>query len=265
MTDESQTGSAGYGQQDPSPANDDANMIAFLIDQALGRIATVKPVQVTAVHPGDGTPPAAGTVDVRPLVAQVDGAGNAVQHGTIYGRPYFRLRGGKWSVAIDPDVDDIGLLLVCDRDISAAQTAAQGSGSPFVTPATFARFSLSDGVYLGGIFTKATNRYLWLKADGGAKLNDESGNVIETSADGIALTPATSKPVTVNGNLVVTGNMQLGGTIEAQDGSTYGQAISTTGDVVAGVGGADQVGLKTHTHGGVTTGAGQTAPPTAGT
>ena len=54
-------------------------------------------------------------------------------------------------------------------------------------------------------------------------------------------TPAGGNPVTINGNLLVTGNVTVNGT------------------VIAGDGGADQVGLQTHTH------PGNNQPPTPGT
>jgi hypothetical protein len=65
--------------------------------------------------------------------------------------------------------------------------------------------------------------------------------------------------------LTVTGNLQLGGNVVAQAGGTYAGSISVAGNVIAGVGTGDQVGLKTHIHSGVTTGGGSTASPTAGT
>lgn len=61
-------------------------------------------------------------------------------------------------------------------------------------------------------------------------------------------------PATIKGDLVVEGNIKFSGALQATDGSTYGGNIQTTGsvlagaDVVAGQGGTDQVGLKTHTH-----------------
>ena len=51
----------------------------------------------------------------------------------------------------------------------------------------------------------------------------------------------------------------------APAGGTYAGSISVAGNVIAGVGTGDQVGLKTHIHSGVTTGGGSTASPTAGT
>lgn len=62
-----------------------------------------------------------------------------------------------------------------------------------------------------------------------------------------------------------TSALQLGVPIETIGGGTYAADLKTTGNVIAGVGGADQVGLKTHTHGGVQTGGGNTAAPNAGT
>jgi hypothetical protein len=66
------------------------------------------------------------------------------------------------------------------------------------------------------------------------EIHDKTGNVVKLSSAGIELTPNGVLPVTVNGNLVVTGNLLLGGKFLAQAGTRYAGNFSTTGDVIAG-------------------------------
>jgi len=230
-------GDTGAGQYDPSDANSSFTVTSFIVRQLLSLIDTMKVVQVTAVHPGSGTPPIAGTVDVQVLVAQLDGAGNAVPGGIVYGLPYFRLGGGKWGVVCDPAVDDIGLAICADRDISSLKGAVAAGKSPMVNPGSYRSYDVADGVFLGGCLNGEPEAWLWLKADGTLNLTDAKGNVLQTSASGFALT----------GNVAVTGS------------------ITATGDVTAGQGGADSVTLQNHLHGGVTGGGSTTLKPVAGT
>lgn len=231
-----QSASSGYGQMGPFDWGDRHNTTAFLVRQALGRIATVRLVVVKAVHAGAGTPPVAGTVDVQPLVNQVDGGGNATPHGTVYGLPYLRMGAGTTAVIVEPVAGDIGLCLVCDRDISSALKAKAPS-----SPGSQRRFSLADGVYLGALAAAAPDRYVQFTADG-IKLADKNGHVLEMKADGTHVT----------GDFFVTGKITA-------DGDVNSKAA-----VVAGLGGADQISLQTHKHGTGTPAAG-TSVPTPGT
>lgn len=113
---------------------------------------------------------------------------------------------------------------------------------------------------------------LLLYGPDGVIIRDKSSHTkIVLTPTGVTITVPAGQAVTINGNLIVTGvttlngALQLGGALEAVAGSTYTGDLKTTGNVVAGVGSGDQVGLKTHTHSGVTTGGGSTTPPTPGT
>lgn len=224
--------SPGYGQLQTEFVGNDTDMIVFLCRQLINRLDTMKLVQVKAVHPGQGSPPAAGTVDVLPLVNQIDGKGYAVPHGTVFGVPYWRLQAGAWAFIADPVAGDIGYVVCADRDSSAVvRTQAQAN------PGSRRKYSVADGVYMGGCLNPAPSQYVQLKADGTLEIADGKGNVLSTSSNGFSLT----------GNLAVTGT------------------ITATGNITAGQGGADQVGLQSHTHGGVETGSSQTLEPTAGT
>lgn len=215
----------GYGQQTPWSSTHEFNVISFIIKQMIAQLETTKLVKVVAVHSkGDvAVPP---TVDVLPLVNQVDGFGNAVKHGKVFGLPVWRMQGGVCALILDPAVGDVGYVVSADRDISAvkANPGAQ------VTPASFRQFDLADGIYVGGLLNAAPTCYVLMKQDGSLKIADGFGNVLQTSASGFALT----------GPLNVTG------------------PITATGNITAGQGGADQVTLQLHQHSALN------APPTPG-
>src|ERR1700674_817958 len=90
----------GYGVLRPGDAGSRFNILSFLIQQALGRVSTMKVVKVNAVtaDPNGGPP----TVDVQPLVNQLDGQGNATPHGTIFGIPVWRMQAGATAIILDP-------------------------------------------------------------------------------------------------------------------------------------------------------------------
>lgn len=230
------TATTGYGQQRPSDSDSDLNAISFVVSQMMARMSTMKLVKVVAVH-GNGEVAAPGTVDVLPLVNQVDGNNNATAHGTVYGVPWWRLQGGPCAVVCDPRVDDIGYVVVSDRDISNVKANRKQSN-----PGSFRQYDLADGVYVGGVLNLAPTCYILFKEDGYFKLVDAHGNVLETTADGFVLT----------GKLTVTGNVAVTG------------AITATGEITRGLGGADPVTLGQHLH--TSGGSGSpTSKPTAGT
>lgn len=256
--DQSDTAALGYGQQIPTDASDDFNATAFLVSQMTGRMETMKLVQVVAVHGGAGAIAPAGTVDVLPLVNQVDGGGHATTHGTVFGIPWSRVQGGANAVVCDPVIGDVGYVVASDRDISNVKATGKRSN-----PGSSRRFNIADGVYAGGALNVAPDQYLVFTADGvrlvdkngnsvamtaaGITLTDSTGNVVSTSSGGISLSPHGTLPCTVNGNLVVTGNLLLEGNIESQAGGVYAGNLQTLGDITARFG-PGAVGLATHTH-----------------
>lgn len=245
MADPTTGGQTGAGQQDPMVSNSDFTVTDFQILQRLSLIDTIKPVQVEAVHLGSGSPPVAGTVDVRLLLNQLDGSGNASPQGIVYGVPYVRLHGGKWQVVLDPAVGDIGFLACSDRDISALKNAITSGASPLVNPGSFRKLNVSDGIYVGGFGNKVPDATLWLKDDGTFVLTDKPGNVLQSSTGGFKATPASGGLFLVDGNL------------------------AATGEITRGYAGSDSVTLGSHTHEQANDSHGDgeqpTNPPTAGT
>jgi hypothetical protein len=188
----------GYGFQDPTVVTSHFNTLAFIIEQALGQVRTVVPVKVLAVHT-TGDIPAIGTVDVQVAVNQFDGLGNATKHGKTFGLTYFRLQGGNNGVISDPVVGDIGLALICDRDISALK-----QNKDISNPGSYRRFDIADGVYLGKILGQAPNFFLMFD-----------------TANGITLTTNGSGAVTAKSNSGAAGGVNL-----VLSDSTAGQMVS---------------------------------------
>lgn len=149
----------GYlGQQNPNTMGSKFNADVFLIQSILARISTATLVQVKAVT-NDGNVAPVGFVDVLPLVNQVDGLNNATQHGVVYGIPYFRLQGGQNAIILDPQVDDIGIVIFADRDISSVKANKAQSN-----PGSRRRFDMADGLYIGGVLNGQPTQYVRFSA-----------------------------------------------------------------------------------------------------
>lgn len=193
----------GASQQTPNDSASEANRIAFAVERILARLDIAKPVKVVAVHAGSGTPPGACTVDVQPLVSQLDGNNNAVEQGTVYGIPVLRQSGNGWTVVIDPKAGDFGFVVCADRDISTV-AASPGVGKP----GSNRRFSISDGIFVGGILNNPRDgeSYLWLRDDGTFKLAAAGGLVLESDTNG---------KLTLTGDLDVTGQVTAHSTTPA--------------------------------------------------
>jgi phage baseplate assembly protein gpV len=114
----------------------------------------------------------------------VDGRGNATPHGTVFKLPYFRLQSGANAVIMDPVVGDIGIMLICDRDVSSVEASQDTAPPP-----SMRTFNFSDGLFIGGILgTTMPTQYLAFTASGIVV----GGNII------------------VNGNITTTGDVTAG-------------------------------------------------------
>ena len=261
----------GYGQMSPYDTSSEFAVTSFIVRQMIAKLDTVKLVPVVAVHGGGLNP--AGTVDVFPLVCQVDGGFTGKPHGTVYGLPWSRVQGGQNAVVCDPQVNDVGYVVCADRDISkvSAQNGQLTSSQAGATilPGSWRKYNVADGVYAGGCLNVAPNQYLIFTATG-VRLVDKNGNSIAMSSSGTTITDANGNVLQMaSGGITITGNVTVDGTLTAtkletgEDGLAVTGPITATGDITAGFGGADQVGLQTHEHPTAATGA--PSPPTPGT
>ena len=165
----------GYAQSSPADAGDPYNVADFHIQQALARISTMKIVKVTAVNAS------AMTVDVQPLVNQLDGQGNQTPHGQVLATPYLQFQWGTWAVVATPVVGDMGIMICADRDISSA-VAAKGQANP----GSRRKLDWADGVYLGGLLNPTPTQKLSLTPQG-FSVTDANSNSITTSSSGLVL------------------------------------------------------------------------------
>lgn len=154
------------------------HIVNFLVQQALSEVRTAVPVKIVAVH-GGGVG-AAPTVDVQPLVKQMDGEGNASSHGTIYGIPCARNQGGGNAVINDPKAGDIGHLVVSDRDISSVKSN-DGAES---NPGSMRRHDLADGVYHAACMNAGTPDQYVQFTDTGVRIVDKNGNSATSGPSG---------------------------------------------------------------------------------
>jgi len=238
----------GYGQQRPEQANSDYNAYSFVVDQAIAKLHTVKIVKVQAVDTD------AKTVQVMPLVKQIDGNNETTSQGTIYGVPYRALLFGRNAIVADPAVDDVGVMICADRDISAVKETREES-----PPGSLRQYDQADGIYIGGLLTDQEPEQYVKFTDTGMELADKSGNSLVSSSTGWVFTGK----VVFSDAIVAQGNLELAGDIVNEGGGTYDGDIHTSGtitadtDVVSGT-----IHLKTHKHTGVTVGGGTTGGPT---
>jgi hypothetical protein len=165
----------------------DFNAMDFIARAVAGGMATTTLVQIVAVE-NAGEVAAVGFVDVHPMIAQLDGLGNATPHGVVHNVPYMRLQGGANAVIIDPQVGDIGIAVFASRDLSVVKaTKAEGN------PGSRRRFSMADALYIGGVLNGVPTQWVRFSADG-----------IEIKSDA---------GVTILGNVDVTGTITASGQI----------------------------------------------------
>lgn len=234
---------SGYaGQMKVSDAAGSFNAQNFVISQLINKINTSTVVKVIKCTNNGGLSPV-GFVDVEPMVNQVDGQGNPIPHGIIYGLPYTRIQGGANAIIIDPQVGDIGIAVFASRDISIIKANKAKS-----TPGSLRKYSMADGMYIGGLLNAAPQQYVQFE---GAGITINSPQKITLTAPEIILN---SENVEINASTSFTVNSpqsNFSGKI------TAAQDIETTGgDVKAGA-----ITLKTHKTSGVTPGGGTSGVP----
>lgn len=236
------SGNTATPLQQPTSAATEFQALQFMIQQRLLRVQTAILVQVQAVSPAavgelTGT---VGTVDVLPLVDQVDGAGNTVPHVTLYARPYVRVQGGVNAFICDPQVGDIGLMVFCSRDISSVISSKEQS-----PPASARLFNYADGLYLGGYLNDEPENYVQIADDGTINMVSTVKVVIQAPAGEIEI----QNTLTINAADI---DITTSGTVNAN-----GAIISHAGEVTDALGKV----LGTHEHSGVSTGSSNTGPP----
>lgn len=197
----------------------------FLIQQVLAKVRTATIVKVIAVSNDGGVTPV-GTVDVQPLVQQVDGVGTVTDLQPVFDVPYLRMQGGTNAVILDPQVGDLGIAVFGDRDLSVV-TATKAKGAP----GSARKHHLSDAMYLGGL------------------LNGTPVQFVQFNAEGVTVKSPTK--VTVQAPQI-----ELDGAVHVTGAQTNDSTIDASGDVTG-----QGTSLHTHVHSGVQGGSSNSGPP----
>lgn len=233
----------------PSSTWGEFNNMAFMVQQALGKMQTATLVRIESCTNSGGLSPV-GYVDVTPLVNQLDGQGNPTPHVTIYNVPYFRLQGGANGVIIDPQKGDIGVAVFASRDISQVKTTRKQGN-----PGSHRQYSFADGMYLGGMLNGTPTQYVQFSA-AGIRIHSPTAIILEApdiqlnaatvEINGTTSTTVTTPTFTVNGATVLNGTVS----------QTGGGSATFSGDVTA-----QGTSVHNHRHSGVTAGGSQTGTP----
>jgi len=179
------------GQLSPNNTWGDYSNIAFIVQQLLNKMQTATIVKIVACTNSGGVTPV-GFVDVVPMVNQIDGAGIATPHTTIYNIPYLRMQGGANAVILDPQIGDIGICIFASRDITKVKaTKAQGN------PGSYRNYSFADGMYLGGLLNQAPTQFVEFSAAG---INITSPIAINMTAPNIVIHASANLKYDCDGN-----------------------------------------------------------------
>lgn len=214
------SGWAGY--QVPRDRESDFDGMHFLVSQIINKLATTALVRVVAVTNAGQVAPV-GTVDVVPMVHQVDGLGAPTPHGTIHNVPYFRLQGGADAFILDPHVGDVGIAVFCSRDISSVKRSKKPGN-----PGSKRKYDWADALYVGGLLNGVPTQYVRFSTEG----------ISVVSLGKVTVSAASTVDVTVP-QMNVTGNLTVTGTL-----NNNGHAVGST-----------------HLHTGVQGGSGTSGPP----
>ncbi|MGQ6231048.1 Gp138 family membrane-puncturing spike protein [Serratia sp. IR-2025] len=225
----------------PQDTATDANAQQFLMHQFLMGKAFITLAVVTAVNDSGEA------VSVKPMVSGFTGSGDLITSDPIHGIPVWRLQRGASAVIMPPVEGDIGLIAICDRDITAVKKTKQSA-----LPGSNRTHSYSDAIYLGGVLNAEPSQYVKF-SNGGidivsplvVQLNGKT--VVVNADDKISL----NAPIIEANGQLTQGSGSFGGN------ATFGGAITATGEVTG-----NGIHLSTHKHGGVETGGGQTSTPT---
>lgn len=176
----------------PSCFINDYNALIFTIESVVNKINTVELVRVEKVNNDN-------TIDVIPIVRNATTDNKPIEESIIYGVRYLMWQYGGNAIKAIPEVGDIGLIVICKKDISDINNGLVGS---------FRKFCPADGVYLGGLMG----------------FNSTPTQFIEFSINGINITSPANLTINAQSATINATAVNLGG--------TGGAAVARVGDSV---------------------------------
>lgn len=225
----------------PQDTSSEANAQQFLMHQFLMGKAFITLALVTSVNESGEV------VSVKPMVEGFTGGGDRIPSSVISGVPVWRLQRGASAVIMPPVVGDIGLIAICDRDITAVK-ATQGSA----LPGSNRTHSYSDAIYLGGVLNAEPSQYVKFANDG---IDIVSPLVVQVNGNTVVVNA--NDKISLNAPIIEANGQLTQGSGSYAGNATFGGTITATGEVTG-----NGIHLSTHKHGGVQTGSGNTGTPT---
>lgn len=225
----------------PQDTSSEANAQQFLMHQFLMGKAFITLALVTSVNESGEV------VSVKPMVEGFTGGGDRIPSSVISGVPVWRLQRGASAVIMTPVAGDIGLIAICDRDITAVKATQESA-----LPGSNRTHSYSDSIYLGGVLNAEPSQYVKFANDGidivSPLVVQVNGNTVVVNAD---------DKISLNAPIIEANGQLTQGSGSYAGNATFGGTITATGEVTG-----NGIHLSTHKHGGVETGGGQTSTPT---
>ena len=224
----------------PQDTATDANAQQFLMHQFLmGKAFITLGIVMSVRDNGD-------VVSVKPMVDGFSGTGDLIPNSFIYGVPVWRLQRGASAVIMPPVEGDIGLIAICDRDISSVKATKESA-----LPGSNRTHSYSDAIYLGGVLNVEPTQYVKFANDG---IDIVSPLVV--SVNGNTVVVNAEDKISLNAPIIeANGQLTQGAGTYAGD-ATFGGSITATGEITG-----NGIALSTHVHGGVELGGSNTKEP----
>lgn len=218
----------------------EGNASESIFRSLMGRMAFIDVVRVEAV---DGE-----YLTVRSLLQGLTTEMTKIESQQIYDIPYLRLKRGNSAVIMDPVVGDIGLMAICDKDVSSIKESKTDS-----VPSSLRTHSKADGVYLTGIasLNPGPVQYARFTESG---IDIVSPVNVQVSSPDISFNASTK--ISLNSPIIeANGQLTQGAGSYAGD-ATFGGSITATGEVTG-----NGIQLSSHIHGGVESGDSTTSGP----
>ncbi|MFW5410794.1 Gp138 family membrane-puncturing spike protein [Pectobacterium brasiliense] len=224
----------------PQDTATDANAQQFLMHQFLMGKSFITLALVMAVSE-DGE-----VVSVKPMVDGFTGIGDRIPNSVISGVPVWRLQRGASAVIMPPVEGDIGLIAICDRDISSVKATKESA-----LPGSNRTHSYSDAIYLGGVLNAEPSQYVKFANDG---IDIVSPLVV--SVNGNAVIVNAEDKISLNAPVIEANGQLTQGAGTFAGNATFGGGITATGEITG-----NGIALSTHVHGGVESGGSNTQGP----
>ena len=198
--------------------------LLFLINSVVNNINTAELVRVIAVDEEKKQ------IDVIPIVAKPDSEGQKIEPSPIYGIKYIEWQYGTNAIIATPVINDIGLMVVCTKDVSSIESGLVGS---------YRRYNLADGIYFVGLCGFNATPTQFIKFDeNGIEITSPTAltvnaPIMTVNAETSATVMTGEATVTATGDVAISGsNVSITGSAINIGSGSGGKAVVLDGDPV---------------------------------